>query len=126
VKTTLLTRAICEALTASPLPGLPRAEFEAVLPADRPALVVRLQPSLGLVEAGRICVQRRRGSVVVEWLPAAMFALLWALQRGETIGEAAEAAFDEDPGFNAAAALTALLDAETIVSIGRCRALRAA
>jgi hypothetical protein len=112
-----LARAIRKALEAPTPPALARTQYEAIPPRDRPDLRFRLQPSLSLIEAGRVVVRRRRGSVVVEWLPAAAFALLAALHRGETLSDAAEAAFDEDPGFNVVAAINTLLDDGSVVGV---------
>ena len=126
MRTRTLARAIGAALHAPALPPLGRSDYERIRPDIRPALRFRLQPGLTLIDTGRICVRRRRGSVVVEWLPAAAFAFLAALQRGAPLCAAADAAAADDPAYDVVAAITQLLVDGAVVSVAAQAALRAA
>ena len=126
MRTRSLSDAIAMALDTPVLPPLARTQYERILPGHRPDLRFRLQPGLTLIERGRIAVRRRRGSVVVEWLPPGPFALLVALSRGAPLSEGAEAAAAADAAFDVVGAIERLLDEGLVVSVGAAAGLRAA
>ncbi len=120
--------------------------LEGVAAADTPRLVLGLHPSLGLIASrfpidriwranrsasgesaavdlaaggARLAVRRSGGDVVMRALPAAALAFRAALQAGQELAAATDAALAEDAGFDLAAALAGLFREGLVVAIGR-------